>query len=55
MFTIIMSNTAGELDRKTAKDGREAATVLADMIEECGELADGDTFAIVDDDEDKTD
>ncbi len=49
-FTIIMSNPGGELDRRSAKDGLDAAAVLADMIEDV-ELADGDTFTIVDDDE----
>ena len=48
-FTIILSNMAGELDRRTAKDGREAAEVLAAMVEECGELSDGDTFTITED------
>lgn len=51
MFTIIMSNPGGELDRKSAEDGRAAARALIDMIETCGELADGDSFTIVDEDE----
>ena len=47
----IMSNPGGELDRRTAKDGREASEVLAAMVTECGELTDGDTFTIIDEDE----
>ena len=49
-FTIITSNEAGELERISAKDGREAAQKLADMVEGM-ELADRDTFTIQDDDE----
>jgi hypothetical protein len=50
-FIITMSNPGGELDRRTAKDGTEAVEVLSAMINDCGELADGDTFTIVDEDE----
>ncbi len=50
-LAIIMSNPSGELDRRTAKDGREAAEVLAAMIADSGELADGDTFTVIDEDE----
>ena len=50
-FIITMSNPGGELDRRTAKDGREAAEVLASMVAGCGELADGDTFTIIDEEE----
>jgi hypothetical protein len=50
-FIITMNNPGGELDWRTATDGREAAEVLAAMVIECGELTDGDTFTIVDEDE----
>ena len=50
-FIITMNNPGGELDRRTAKDGREAAQVLAAMAADCGELSDGDTFTIIDEGE----
>ena len=45
-FIIIMSNPGGELERRTAKDGQEAAQALAAMVDGY-ELCDGDTFTIV--------
>lgn len=50
-FIVTMSNPGGELDRRSAKDGREAVQVLVAMVADCGELADGDTFTIIDEDE----
>lgn len=50
-FIITMSNPGGQLDRRSAKDGRDAVVVLAAMVADCGELADGGTFTITDEDE----
>jgi hypothetical protein len=50
-FIITMGNAGGELDRRYAKDGRDATVVLAAMLVDCGDLADGDTFIITDEDE----
>lgn len=52
-FIIIMSNPGGEIERRTAKDGDEAADVLSDMVLGM-ELCDGDTFVIVEEDKEQT-
>lgn len=52
-FRVVMENPGGELDSQPAKDGTDAVLVLAKMVENCGELADGDTFRIVDEDEER--
>lgn len=52
-FRIIMKNPGGELDNRSATDGRDAVQVLTQMIAECGELADGDSFVIIDEDEEQ--
>lgn len=49
-FIVTMNNAGGELDRRTAKDGIDAAAVLIEMLKDT-ELAHGDSFAIVDEDE----
>lgn len=43
---IIMSNEAGELERREAEDGEDAVNVLTDMVEGCPYLNDGDTFQV---------
>ncbi len=45
-FWVIMSSSAGQLDRAFAKTGEEAALALVNMVSQCGELEDGDRFHI---------
>ncbi len=45
-FWIIFSNSGGELDRAFAKTHELAASTLASMITDLGELQDGDRFTI---------
>lgn len=50
-FRIVMKNPGGELDSQPAKDGADAVAVLSKMIEDCGELVGGDSFEIIDEDD----
>ena len=52
-FRVIMENPGGELDSAEAADGRDAVRVLVKMLEDCGELSDGDVFRIIDNDEER--
>lgn len=45
-FRVVMENPGGELDSRDVLDGRGAALAIVQMIEECGELADGDVFRV---------
>ncbi len=45
-FWVIMSSSAGELDRDFAKNGEQAVVILARMARHAGELNDGDHFTI---------
>jgi hypothetical protein len=47
MLRVIMENEGGELESLRAEDGRDAARVLAQLAKDCGELAAGDVFRII--------
>lgn len=46
MFIVRWVNAGGEMDSRMARDGKHVMEQLRAMIEEAGELADGDTFEI---------
>lgn len=48
MLYVIMNNPGGELDRREARDEDHAVDVLKEMLDDCGSLSHGDTFVIVD-------
>lgn len=50
-YTILLLNSAGELDRRTARNEESCKTKLIQMIESLGYLAGGDTIKIIDNDE----
>jgi hypothetical protein len=51
MLIVTMCNSGGEVDRRivetSANDAAEAAKALIEMIQEAGELYDGDKFFVV--------
>jgi len=49
-FTIRLNNPGGELASKTATTEREAARVAIELIQEAGQLDDGDTITVTDND-----
>jgi len=53
MLYVMMGNPGGELDRRQVKDEEEAKRVLLEMIEDLPGLAEGDTFTLIDEDEDE--
>lgn len=49
MITIVLNNSGGELDRRTARTPEEAAQTLVKMIQEAGEIYPGDEIVITGD------
>lgn len=45
-LVIIMSNAGAVLDQRTADSEEKAVEIMIKMIEECGELHEGDVFTV---------